>query len=333
MVIVANAPEQHEQTAARCISAGIPTLVEKPFTLSAHSSERLIRLSEQTKVQLFTAHVFMFSGYLECFSKSLPPLNTIETIHIDWTDPQNELRHGQQKYFDSSLPIIIDVLPHIVSILTYLLPSLKISFRELQLDHGGAWADLLLQVGDIRCTVRLCREYTSRQRIIKISTPDNLLEIDFSKEPGTISDRSTRRAGDPDWHNKLRPLGAMLKSFINCASHGLFDPRLNPSIGLMSNKLCDEVLPAYKKAQVDWLVTYLSDSNLYITEEFRYALTEVLKSKVTISEDLLQQHYVNLRNILFNDERSSRMKNINSSLVWQELANLLIQHHSTISKT
>ncbi len=51
-VIVAGPNDLHAEHAAACIEQGLPTLVEKPFTPSLVSGERLCRLAEQRRVPL-----------------------------------------------------------------------------------------------------------------------------------------------------------------------------------------------------------------------------------------------------------------------------------------
>ena len=55
LAIVANSPTHHAKIAHQSISAGVPTLVEKPFTLSMRQTQKLIQLSQAKQTILCAA--------------------------------------------------------------------------------------------------------------------------------------------------------------------------------------------------------------------------------------------------------------------------------------
>ena len=68
-------------------------------------------------IYLATAQVFLFASYVETFSKIIANENEIISINVLWKDPQSEKRYGEVKSYDPGLPLYLDWMPHILSIL------------------------------------------------------------------------------------------------------------------------------------------------------------------------------------------------------------------------
>lgn len=244
-MIVANAARDHEKAIEWALFAGIPVLVEKPITVTAAASQRLVNKAKSQNVRFAAAHVFLFARYLENFSRFVFKSGNIRRLCVCWIDPRLEERYGERKQFDPSLPIFADCLPHVLSMIGVLLPNLPQQCKNLKILRGGARIELELRVGDVPCNVQLERNSDKRQRTIEVDTTQQMLKLDFSKEPGIIVSGSETIDADPDWMLKERPLTRMLRAFLQWAVGGEFDSRLDIEIGVRANRVIDQVSDLY----------------------------------------------------------------------------------------
>lgn len=248
-VIVANAAKDHEAAARVALSHNLPVLVEKPLSLTANSTKTLIEIAQEKNIYLAAAHVFLFNEYLSHFAKTIEEAHTPSSIIFLWSDAKTEIRYGENKCYDNNLPIILDVFPHIFTILRTIMPHRLISFTDLALEHKGSALSLQLRVGDIPCTVRLARNETRRTRLLELMTMHGPLRLDFSKEPGTITNGTRSYSGDPLWATRLGPLVLQVRSFLEGAVHGNWDSRLTPFTAYEANLLMDKMMIYYHSAQ------------------------------------------------------------------------------------
>lgn len=244
-VIVVNAARDHERAIEWVLSTGIPVLVEKPVTVTAAASQRLVEIAKVRNIRFAAAHVFLFARYFENFSKYVFESGNIRRLCVHWIDPQLEERYGERKQFDPSLPIFTDCLPHVLSMIGVLVPNLPQQCENVKILRSGARVELELRIGNIPCSVQLERNGDGRQRIIEVDTTQQTLKLDFSKEPGTIISNSEIIDADPDWESKERPLARMLMAFFQWAVGGEFDSRLDIEIGLRANRVIDQVSDLY----------------------------------------------------------------------------------------
>ena len=156
-VIIVNSARDHEKAIEWAIQNELPVLVEKPISLTANSTRRLINLAKEKKTQLSAAHVFRFARYLTNFSILLKKRD-IKSIYITWIDPKSESRYGEQKKYDSSLPIFKDLLPHILSILLTLELPLPEKIESLNLYKGGSELEIKFYLEGKPCYIRLARD-------------------------------------------------------------------------------------------------------------------------------------------------------------------------------
>ena len=80
----------------------------------------------------------------------------------------------------------------------------------------------------------------------------------------------------------------MLKAFLKGASGGEVDHRLDPSIGLASCRVIDQVSILYNSQKLSWLIEKLSNHN-DIDDELRYALTEIIQSNQIVGLNELEE--------------------------------------------
>lgn len=272
-VIVANAARSHFPATASALLAGAPTLVEKPFALTAVEAGLLVDMAEKLGVLLCAGHVFRFARYVQTFADDIARCGSIIRINFTWSDPATEIRHGEHKRYDPSISVIHDVFPHILSLLRALTVD-PVRFNSTTIERGGAKVRLDLQAGEIPCAAVLERNAPKRCRMIQVETTERSLELDFTVEPGRIRSGGHERVGDPEWDRAPGPLRSMLEGFLAVAAAGKCnDMRLSPLLGLEACRIMDFANHAYRTELAKWMNARLERQ---IDEDLRYALTELV---------------------------------------------------------
>ena len=288
-IIVANAACDHEMSVERALCLGAPVLVEKPIALNFSSARRLAELARMQNARLAAANVFLFAGYVERFSKIVAESPGLRSVRVRWSDPRTEIRHGEAKSYDPALPVYADWLPHIISVLTALAGSRPIRCKKVNVMRGGAELEIDLMLGTTPCSIALARNGSSRKRRFEVEAGRNIATLDFSEEPGTIGLDSTSECADPCWASHPKPVSRMLTAFLEGASSGVWDDRLDVSIGLRACDVIEQVSHLYRTALLPWLSQrLLAGEN---DDDLRYALSEILlsedpHSKVALAEKI-----------------------------------------------
>jgi predicted dehydrogenase len=282
-VIVVNAARDHEEFTLTALSAGGNILVEKPIALSYESGERLAKAAKQFNKHLTSAHVFLFANYFIKFTKLVLNAGKISKINIHWEDPGFEDRYGEKKLYDSGLPVFSDWLPHVLSMISAIITGKEFIFLSIELDRGGANVTIEILASDIPCRIILTRNGKLRKRLMEVNTETKKLQLDFTKEPGTIYDGTNEIADDNEWEFGQSPLESMLSSFLKGVSGEVFDKRLNLEIGLNALKVIDMVMIDYREKQLKWLIenlflNYANKVNALHDENTFYALSEIFQS-------------------------------------------------------
>ncbi len=278
-VIVANAARDHEMAIDVGLSVGAAVLVEKPVTLSTNSARRLSDLAKDRGLYFASAHVFMFAHYIASFAKQVAVAGSIEHIRVIWCDQKAEERYGENKSYDSSLPIYADCLPHVLSIFEMLAPDLPLHFVRLSLYRGGSHLEFQMMLGAIPCNIRFERNSDARQRIIEVRNERQHFRCDFTQEPGAIFCGEIKEESDMDWDRSPRPLASQLTAFLRGAGGGYRDPRLDIKHGLRACRMIDDVSANYNEAQQLWLIENLVVERSWIGDDLQYALSELLLAK------------------------------------------------------
>ncbi|MBT3525240.1 MAG: Gfo/Idh/MocA family oxidoreductase [Bdellovibrionales bacterium] len=275
--IVANAACNHEVAVRHALDAGVAVLVEKPVTLFASSTRELYELAKKKGLYFASAHVYMFARYISFLAKWVLEDEPITHIGIVWNDQHAEVRYGEQKTFDQSLPIYADCLPHILSVIEMLVPELSFKFQSLRLNQGGAHLEMDISLERISCKVEMKRNSGTRQRIINVESANRSYICDFSKEPVRMS----CDAVDVDYNEDIepRPLECLLRAFLTGAVTGKFDPRLDIRHGLRVNYIIDEVANKYAEEQRLWLANALTDGHSKDCDGLLYGVGELLLAK------------------------------------------------------
>jgi predicted dehydrogenase len=276
-VIVVNATRNHEAAAAWSLAAGAATLIEKPVALSFSGAQRLADIAREHNASLAVALTFLFAGSIERFSKQVVSAGSVESLHIEWMDPADEDRHGERKRFDAGIPVFVDVLPHVCSIIDATLGRPVDGCRSVEVGRGGAAVDLELAAGDVRCSAHLERNGNQRTRSIRAIAGGRSLQLDFSSEPGVIRDGGSGLLDDSQGDSTSRPLGSLLTAFLAWAAGGKQDDRLDFRRALTSSRIVDQTSALYASAIMPWLIERLNDS-VVVDGDVRYALSELLQA-------------------------------------------------------
>lgn len=289
-VIVANAAKNHRAAAQMALRAGAPVLVEKPVALKADEVTELMALADSCQAQFAAAHVFLFARYLDNFRQVIAPAGRLRQIRLRWTDPRAESRYGEAKYYDPSLPVYADCLPHMMSMIGSIVPNHEPALSNLEFYRGGAQLKLELAYGDTRCLLEFARNSERRERLLEVEAHDDkVFCLDFSQEPGTIEAAGIKTVGDPDWNTMPHPVASMLTSFLKWAAGGASDWRLNIKGGLQACRMIDQVAIGYRESQLAWLESRFDGHDWNDRADLSYALSELLQLKGALPHDVLDQ--------------------------------------------
>ena len=300
-VIVANAARDHEKAAAFALSAGGNVMVEKPLTLSHQASERLIALAHKSGKTLVTAHIFLFARYFQNYSSIVSKAGEITSIRCNWVDPKSENRYGETKRYDTSLPIFVDWLPHILPMIRTFASGKSQSCINLELNRGGALVEIQIMVGEIPCYITLERNGATRKRFMEVTVSGKMMKLDFSTEPGVIQIGSEKINGDPEWQTNERPSVSMIKAFLRGAAGKGYDERLDVEIGLSSSKVIDQAMVMYRIKHMEWLVERLAAKIESDDEDLHYALKEIFQVDNFISNSEIEQKIESLTKVFSED--------------------------------
>lgn len=281
--IVVNAVKDHVSSINWALDQGIALMVEKPMALNSVDLLFLLNKAKQKNVALVPAHIFLFCDYLYQFKEILVSEDEIETISIDWVDPKNEVRYGEGKTYDASLYVIADWLPHIMSILSMVIPTsiLDTKFKELELQHGGSDVKLDLSSGSITIQISMIREGAARLRMLRVTSKSGkTFSINFTKEPGYIYIDGECMEYETSWSEVYRPTTKMVHSFINFVESGKEDEVLKVDIALKTCQLLDEIYPIYSVERRKWLrdINHLITDRAGIIYGFKEQLSAQLRN-------------------------------------------------------
>ncbi len=280
-LIVVNAARDHEAAARLGLTAGVPVLIEKPLALTAAAVKSLIDLAAVRGGPLAAGHVLRFASYLQNFAAALNSAGTLAALQVRWEDARAEDRYGEVKSYDSSIPVFVDCLPHVASLIAALVPVGRVSPGKIQIRRGGAEVEINMHVNDIPVAIVLARNAMQRQRWIEATLYDGRrMTLDFQQEPGLIHSSEGTMAGDTLWSTAQRPLAAMLSAFVNGVRGADWDSRLSPMLSLRVAELVDRIQSIYAPRLVSWVsVALLSPESSRDTDALDYALQELLQAQ------------------------------------------------------
>jgi hypothetical protein len=254
IAFVVNSAYLHKTSVEDMLEAGYNVVCEKPMSFSRQETLSLIDMAAALGLQLFCTNTYLFASYLDRFKEDWLAGRRFDRVHISWADPAKEVRYGETKGYDSSLPLIYDVLPHIANIALATLGESKFVSRFIEVQRGGSEVSLHYRHGDVDIHIALERNAKQRERTLAFVGTDSQIMLDFSSEPGSVlMDQPPLVPVDPAWLSKPKPIAAMIRSVRDFFEFGKQDPRLSPSASLLGNDLIDCVSESYVDQQVSLL--------------------------------------------------------------------------------
>ncbi len=209
VAVVANAPADHGTVARSLIEAGVPTLVEKPFTLDLAEAVTLVDLAAAREVPLLVDHELLLASYLHQV-RTIRGQGAVDAdrVEIEWHDVEREIRHEMLKAPDPSVSVVADLLPHVLSMARVAVGSGRLQLSAVSSDDGGRRARVDLSCGATPITVSLDRRAPTASRRLLIRSGADRIELDFTGEPGVIKVNGRTVAADGRWDHEPRPLTA-----------------------------------------------------------------------------------------------------------------------------
>jgi predicted dehydrogenase len=275
VALILNSAYRHRVAIENALAAGYNAVGEKPLTLSRDESLKLLRRAEALGLKLFSTNTYLFVDYLRVVRQTWLEGRKFSNLHLTWSDASGESRHGLAKSYDSSIPIIFDVLPHVACIALATLGDLKPGLSELTVQKGGSEVTARFGCGETAIQVCLSRNSTRRSRIARFEGSGAEVQLDFSVEPGTVRwNRGSPESADPAWPAKRKPIAQMLTSVKTYFEEGTMDDRLSASAALLGNELIDRVADSYVEQQVDFLSKAASLCDPAAAADREYAVKE-----------------------------------------------------------
>lgn len=134
-VVIATPPGTHYEIAETCLNKDKHVFIEKPMTLDEESSKALVNLAEERKKKIMVGHIFLYSPEIIKLKEIInsPDFGEIKYIYTQ------RLNLGKVQ----ECGVIMDLAPHDVSILDYLLDDRCVGVKTV------ADANVLDDVEDI----------------------------------------------------------------------------------------------------------------------------------------------------------------------------------------
>lgn len=149
----------HASTASTALVKGMATLVEKPIAESAVETERLMEASERSGLLICPVHQYAFQTGIEATLKNLPRLGALRRIEFDIRSA------GAAGGRISPNELIADILPHPLSVLQRLQPSIVLS--ELRWSVRSAPGEFLAVAQHNQLQLVMCVSASARPTCFK----------------------------------------------------------------------------------------------------------------------------------------------------------------------
>ncbi len=310
-VIVVNSPRDHIKFTSWALLNDANVLVEKPFSTSIENIQPALSIESSSRGKICLAHVFKYSQAVENFKQLMPKLNDIQSISIEWQDPEIEIRNGDLKRHDRSIPIYLDLLPHIVSILHSLWNQFPTFEEILYVKYGGANIGLNLSLAGLPCNILLSRNSKKRLRKITIKTNYKSYYLDFSDEPGKITTCSGKKL--LSLQSKMTPIQKLLSSFLDFSLNGILDPNLDLETGICSLSIADQIRDEYEKQVIDSFAEALFSRRRLTKSEF-YSIAEILQKNKRLTDSEIRYKIKIIRSRL-NQLNFSRLNELTAEKI------------------
>jgi hypothetical protein len=250
VAFVANSGYLHKTTVEEMLAAGYNVVCEKPMSFSELETLSLADKAAKLGLQLFCTNTYLFASYLDSFRKNWLAGHSFSYMYISWADSIREVRYGEAKGYDSSLPLIYDVLPHVANVILATIGPFKVITSGVEVRRGGSKALLHYGNEDLDIHVTLERNASQRKRTLVFVEANREILLDFSSEPGVVSvNKMAPVSVDQVWLHKPKPIARLVNCVREFFEVGKRDSRLNYSASLFGNRLIDSVVESYVTQQ------------------------------------------------------------------------------------
>jgi predicted dehydrogenase len=275
VALIVNSAHEHRRSVESVLDAGYHAVCEKPLTFSRHDTLELLGRAAERGRKLFCTNTYLFADYLHVLRRDWLRSRRFSELELTWADASGEVRHGEAKSYDSSVPVFADVLPHVASIVLATHGRLTFARSSVAVAQGGSAVTAQFAGGDLTLHASMSRSSARRIRLLRFSGPQDQVTLDFATEPGVVSVNQERGVcADPAWDAKRKPIAQMLHSVKAYFERGELDSRLDADAALLGNALIDAVAQSYVQHQIDFLVAAARVGVGSHGEDFAYAAKE-----------------------------------------------------------
>jgi len=144
----------HLPLALELVASGVHVLIEKPLARTASETRRLVEAARRTGVLICPVHQYAWQAGVNRVAIGLPNFGPIKRLEFTICSAG-----GEQKPSDSLDEILFDILPHPLSLVQRLMPSIdlaRIEWRVLHpasgdalvvAEHGGTLLSIFISMG------------------------------------------------------------------------------------------------------------------------------------------------------------------------------------------
>lgn len=239
-VLIARRACDHASTTLAALAAGKAVLVEKPFSLTQADCARVVAAADGHLC--LTGLVFLHAPNLQRFGSACRSAGAISHVDIVWSDPIEEIRHGERKAHDYSLNVVQDILPHAWSLIQTVSPTRELHLASVDCQQGGQSVRLTLAGPGLSVSVQLRRGFDRRERILRVVGHQLSAQLDFTVEPGQAVLNEQPLDVTQDFSS---PLAAQLRAFL----HGPANPLSSVKAAAEAVALSQAALALIRPAQ------------------------------------------------------------------------------------
>ncbi len=185
-LIIANSLDARVSAANALNERKWPALIEKPVAATYSDTCSLLKRPSGNDAIRWPGHTLLFAPYLYEFKRKYEnQIDQCDNLTIEWQDPGIEHKHGESKTINHSVPLLVDVWPHIDSIVQVLL-GVGPTIKDVGVQKGSLILDVEAIAAGKQINISLARHAEIRKRSVVISgTNGRDLCLDFSIEEKT----------------------------------------------------------------------------------------------------------------------------------------------------
>ena len=184
--LIASRPGDHIRDLEMCLRAGVPSLVEKPFSADPAASARLAQRAADAGLVFGLGVEFSLLPELHALGEVLGSWSGTATLH--WEDPDAEVRHGHVKRTHDEISLLDDILPHALSIFGVIAGNEPDWRMEQASERGVRSGQLSLREGERTFRLFASKAMPERTRRLEIECRDGRnFVLDFAKAPARLA--------------------------------------------------------------------------------------------------------------------------------------------------